>query len=60
VLIDLRRGRLDAFGDPAPPLWFGQMHEFDANVGAIDVPRLIGGFASQSFEVRVLQWREHP
>src|SRR5580704_18263702 len=46
-LVDLRFGALDAFRDPSPPLCLGEVHEFHANVAAVDAPRFFGSFARQ-------------
>src|SRR5580704_13853203 len=46
-LVDLQFGALDAFRDPSPPLWLGEVHEFHPNVAAVDAARLGGSFARQ-------------
>src|SRR5580704_19302719 len=46
-LVDLQFGPLDAFRDPPPSFWLGEVHEFHANVAAVDAARFFGSFARQ-------------
>src|SRR5580700_12298385 len=34
-LVDLQFGALDAFRDPSPPLWLGEVHKFHATVATV-------------------------
>jgi hypothetical protein len=45
--VDLELGPFDTLRNPSAPLGLRQVHEFHANVAAIDAARLLGSFAGQ-------------
>ena len=45
-LVDFYFRTLNALCNPLPPLRFGQVHEFHANVAAVDAARFLGGLAA--------------
>ena len=47
LLIDLQLGPLDALRNPSPPLRLRQVHEFHADVAAVDAARFFSRLASQ-------------
>ncbi len=47
LLVDLELGPFDALRNPSPPLGLGEVHEFHANIAAVDAARFLGCLASQ-------------
>ena len=47
LLVDFELGTLDTLGDPSPPLGLRQVHEFHADVPAIDAASFLCSLASQ-------------
>src|SRR5579859_396294 len=57
--IDLQLLAFKALRNPSPPLWFREVHEFRANVAAVDAPRFLRRLARQPLQIRMLHRLEH-